>query len=576
MACAAQSAPADLDLSTWGTHTRATEASYVIGTPTTGSTPFLGWAPKDTRRIQRRDGTTPMYLTERAMTNRVRSTEIFTSGWLVGGATRPSTLYPSPDGVAQSGRVQVASAGEGLNMALSPVTVSLDWCASAFHRAPSGTSAYQHMIGGSTITAVGGTASTTWERREARRRPDNTFGQLAFWLDDGRAFPGAAGARDSVIFGAQLEQSPYVTSYIRSVIFDGVNGCDRAADALSGLISSVPAKMVSGAWAFTVAPVGDSAGMVRLASTQTLFSFAEDGSETVEFYITGGACYLRVVSGGVARVTSSALTFTEHQTLTVTIDSVAGTLIVAGASTGNGTSTGTAWTRTPGTTLYIGARADGSNHADAGIWCGAPAPAVSAAKRVAFTLGQSNMSVNGMQDRTASNIQIMHPDTKLIDGSMGGTSLAVDWAKVGGTQYAAALARWAAAVAADPTLTGYTPIVFWVQGESDAANSGYAAAYGANLAALKTNIETDIPQLVGARWIVGQLPSTTTHIYGANATTIGQVRTAQAAFVAGLGSLGALVDPSDLALEPGDLHFTAASTYIYAARMGAAARSIGA
>ena len=577
-------APAILDLATWGTFTRTTEGSYIIGAPTTGATPFIGWSPKNVRRIDRRTGS-PMLLTEGSRTNQVLSTEDFTrsgGAWTISGMTVNPTVYPHPDGAIRGNiRVQVASGTAGANYLINPVTPNLDWCASAWHRSPSGTANYEDLIGGGTVTACGSASlSTTWTRGQMLRLPDDAFGQLAYWVNDGRdwsAYGGvAAGARDSVTWGVQLEQASFPSSYMRTEEL-AYGAFTRAADVLSGPISTIPSKMVNGAWSFTVAPVGASSGMIRDAGTQTLFSFAEDGSETIEFYITGGACYLRVVSGGVAKVTSSALTFSADQVLAVSVDGAAGTLTISGATTGNGTSTGTAWTRTTGPNLYVGARADGSNHAFAGIWCtGATAASPSTSKRVVFTLGQSNMTQHAHHDRIAAWMQQYYPDTKLIDGSMGSTSLAVDWAKSGGTQYAAAVAIWNAAVAADPTLTGYTPVIIWIQGESDATNGTYATNYGTNLSALKTNLETDIPQLVGAKWAVGQLSTNTSTAFGASSTTIGQVRTAQANFVSGLGSQACIVDPSDLTFDaaPPNLHFDNDSIHTYAARIMTALRSI--
>lgn len=574
---------ADLDLSTWGTFTRTTEASYFIGAPTTGAAPFIGWAPKDVRRIDRRNAT-PRYLTEGQRTNALLSTEDMQrpgGAWTVGSNTPYTTLFPSPDGCSQKGRWTTGSGVSGVTHQHA-VTPSLDWVAYSWHRSPSGTTSYQNLLGGTVLHTSGSTSlGTTWTRADMWRLPDNAFGTLFMGINAGDNLSGsgglAAGARDAVTWGMQQEQASFPSSYIRTVDYN-YGAATRGQDILSGPIASIPAKMIDGEWTFTCAPVGASARMIRQNATQVLFSYATGSGEYVAFVIDGGAVKLRVVSGGATKVTTGALTFSADQELTVTLDGAAGSIVVSGATTGNGTTTGTAWTRTVGTTLYVGALDDGTLPAFAGLWCtGAPTPTWSSGKRVVFVLGQSNATTNGMHDRVHSQIQQLHPDCKLIDGSMGGTSLAVDWAS-GGAQYIAAVAKWNAAVTADATLTGYTPIVVWIHGESDAANGAYAAAYGTNLAALKTNLEASIPQLVGAKWLVGQLPSTTTLVYGATSTTIGQVRTAQASFVSGLGSQAAIVDPSDLAFGPSppDLHFSDASTHIYAARMGAAAESIGA
>lgn len=573
------------DLATWGTYVCPHEKFRITGTHDDGSTPSIAWSPKNRRPIDYRSGS-PMLRLSGQKTNVLLSSEAPLNraggGWSYPGGTLGTDVFPHPDGAIGAGRYQNAAWSTGANYIVNPVTSNLDWCASAYVRAPSGTKAAQFMIGGSTVTPAAEAAlTTTWRRLHADRLPDNAFGQLAFWFQDARDWTSYGGigaqALDAVYWGLQLEQASYASDPIRT---EGLGYGAETSDAtvLSGPIATIPSKMLNGSWSFLVAPMGPSGGMIRQNATQTLFSFAEDASERISFEISGGSLYLRVYSGGALKVSSNALTFSRDQVLTVAVDGASGSITVSGATSGNGTVSGTTWTRTPGSTLYVGALSDGTQHFDGGLWCaGAPAPTVSSSKFVVFTLGQSNMTQHAHMDRIVGWMQEYHPHTKLIDGSQGSTSLAVDWNKSGGTQYAAAVAAWNAAVAADPTLTTYTPIIVWVQGEADAANGTYASNYGTNLAALKTNLETDIPQLVGARWAVGQLSSNTTTGFGATSITIGQVRTAQASFVSGLGSLGCIVDPSDLTFDPSpaNLHFDNDSIHTYAARIVAALRGIG-
>jgi len=114
--------------------------------------------------------------------------------------------------------------------------------------------------------------------------------------------------------------------------------------------------MTNGGMQFDVAPIWSSSEGIAHATDKTLFSYAEDDSERIFFVVSGGSIYIRATSGGVTKVTSNALTFSAHQKLTVTVDGSAGTITVAGATTGNGTVTGTSWTRTTGPTIYIGNR----------------------------------------------------------------------------------------------------------------------------------------------------------------------------------------------------------------------------
>jgi hypothetical protein len=54
------------------------------------------------------------------------------------------------------------------------------------------------------------------------------------------------------------------------------------------------------------------------------------------------------IDGAANLVVSNALTFSRNQIITITTDSVAGSITISGATTGDGTLTDTAWTTTTG------------------------------------------------------------------------------------------------------------------------------------------------------------------------------------------------------------------------------------
>ena len=82
-------------------------------------------------------------------------------------------------------------------------------------------------------------------------------------------------------------------------------------------------------------------------------SIAEDG---------GGGVDIKLVNAGTDLAVES-ITFSRHTVMTITVDWVAGTLEVSGATTGNGidTDSATAWSSA---TLYVGSNSTTADHFD--------------------------------------------------------------------------------------------------------------------------------------------------------------------------------------------------------------------
>lgn len=556
-----------IDLSSWGTFARASVATFVDGAATSGSTQFVRDASINVRRFEDRgDGNGRMLLLEGSRKNQFTHSETFAS-WSAGSASITNDYGPAPDGTTTADRLQVASGGTGANFSLSGITPSIDWVGTLYRRSPTGTTSAQDLIGASSVWPSANAAlTTTYERAFCSALPSNSSTAVGMWVADGRdwsAYGGvAAGARDEITWGRQLEQASFASSYIRSA---AVGGTTRSADILSGPTSSVPSAMINGAFSFTIAPIFSSAGGIRHATDQCIFSFAEDDSERIFFVVSGGSIYIRVVSGGVTKVTSNALTFSAHQKLTVAIDAVAGSITVGNATTGNGTVTGTGWTRTTGATTYVGSRQGGSQPLFARL--GPYSTSFNTTKIVLLMLGQSNMQVNSITDKIWSEVQKHYPLAKKIEYCVGGTTLAVDWNKSGGAQYAGAVSTWNAAYAADPDLANCTPIIVWGQGETDASNNTYAAAYETNLAAFFTNFEGDIPFFAGCKKVIHKLwPNNGLEYPGSsnNAT----IRAAQVSYQAAHPTIVSLTETSDLTTYD-TIHFDDASTTTISQRDGA-------
>jgi hypothetical protein len=244
-------------------------------------------------------------------------------------------------------------------------------------------------------------------------------------------------------------------------------------------------------------------------------------------------------------VTSNALTFSAHQKLSIGINAAAGSITVGGATTGNGTVTGTPWTRTTGPTMYVGSRQGGTQPLYARI--GPVTPSQSSAKIVLFMLGESNMQGNSITAKILGRVQDYYPNAKKVECCIGGTTLYSDWAKVGGAAYASALAAWGAAIAEDPDLLNCTPIIIWGQGETDSYSAGWTAAYGTNLPALFVNIETDRPFFAGCKKIIHMLyPQCGMDPTAPDYTLCASIRSAETAYQAANPTLVATTETSDL------------------------------
>lgn len=342
-----------IDLSTFGTFTRSTAGTYLTGAPTDGSTAFIASASANVRRIENR-GDFGGLLLEGSRTNYRRYSRDPTQ-WSgePSGVTTTDNYANGPDGTLTACRTNSAS---GLN-SRSPagVSVSSPFCVSSWARATS-TSANNRLAleTGGTYVAQNATLTSTYSRMFVSNNPGfaTVYAYFDFADRTAKGYGGALSPTDFISDMFQLEVGAFPSSPIETTTAD----VTRGADILTATIASAPSWMIDGRWTFDVAPIFSSAEGVVHATDQCLFAYSDTDSERVFFVVSGGAIYIRVTSGGVTKVTSNALTFSAHQKLTVILDGAAGSISVSGATTGNGTVTGTSWTRSVGTTLYVGNR----------------------------------------------------------------------------------------------------------------------------------------------------------------------------------------------------------------------------
>jgi len=512
------------------------------------------------RRFEDRgDGNGPMLLLEGARSVAlINSRDPSAAGWDadLAGITTTVNYSASIDGNGSKAYRTLNAGGYWGKRPAAASTAGM--AASAWARARTGTTTTRLAVRGGFYGGYNAdtkTIGTTYTQFRAAV-PTTFDAYVGFW---DFYYGGVIAACDFVTDYFSLEIGAFPTS----AIITGSSLTDRAADLYDGAIESVPTAMVNGTFQFYIAPEFSDSEGVSHATDQCIFSFAEDDSERIFFVVSGGSIYIRVTSGGATKVTSNALTFSPHQRLTVTVNGSAGSITVAGATTGNGTVAGTSWTRTTGPTMYVGSRQSGSQPLFARL--GPLQTSPSTAKIVLFQMGQSNMNRNGIRTSILREVQKYYPNAKSVEYAVDGTTLYADWNKSGGAVYAAAVAAWNAAYTSDPNLAGYTPIIVWGQGESDASDATWTAAYSANLSAFFTNLESDIPFLAGCKKIIHRLLPTNAIDTSPGQTRNATIRTAQSDYYAAHPTLVGLTETSDLTTTDG-IHFDAASSNTIAVR----------
>lgn len=197
----------------------------------------------------------------------------------------------------------------------------------------------------STGIAIPYTPGATWVRYDAY----DTFTGLAndFISFDTRANtpnagnPALGATIDHLVWGVQLEA---VVTFPSSVIINNTgSSATRSADTLTlstaqytaAAIQSFPTR-----WA--VYPYFASSDLAD-GDSFTIASFGDANSQ-LRIRKASGSVKAEVVSGGSVVAASDALTFSRHQQLLITTRPAEGKIVTAGATTGDGTGVGTAWT----------------------------------------------------------------------------------------------------------------------------------------------------------------------------------------------------------------------------------------
>ncbi len=334
-----------LSLLTGGTFTRSSEASYLTGAPTDGSSAFLTWALANARRIEDQgDGLGPMLKMEGARTNLVvRSRDTLDASWTAGSADTPTyDVGGGPDALILADRDITVAANFGRYRQVPVVTAPALHATSVYLRRPPGSGAgtaqvnpydSQHRTGVFAITEL-------WSRVDLVTAPTNNPITYIPW--ESRAGGIATNiAMDYLCDLHQIEVGAFPSSAIRTINDPVI----RAADVLTYAVGEYPASFLTRGFRFTYAPDASSAEINTENVAQDLFRFGASGNRVT--FDVGGASNVRIaVEGagpGFPSITTGDLVFSRGQLLTIEIRPSSGEIVVSGATSGNGTTSGSAY-----------------------------------------------------------------------------------------------------------------------------------------------------------------------------------------------------------------------------------------
>lgn len=356
----AQSPPGvnlDLDLTTGGTFSRNLVAWYFTSAPNDGSgAGFQATVGPNVRRAvdTRGDGIPASLLMEKAATNYVLQSH--TTGVAPWGGGTGSISPANANGIDGTFSAGFADAlATNTSMLQTAPGPAGRVCASVWVRGRVAPQNAQITIAGNgfsvAVSAHGLAVTNTAFSR------NSTSGVAAvnsgLTVCDGADRTGVGGQtaqpQDLEVDMGQIEAGYYPTS----VIVTTGTSVTRPADLLSYPTGQFPAAFLTTGAVVSFAPDASSAD---IDSSGEVWRLIQNGAnDYIEMLGAGaGAVTIRIVCGGVVKGTLSGITFARYQKLVITGKPTAGTIMVSGASAGNGTNTvaGAAWAAAQ--TLYIG------------------------------------------------------------------------------------------------------------------------------------------------------------------------------------------------------------------------------
>lgn len=327
---------------------------YIAPPNTTGG--FLSWCYSSILREDKRDGLSGKFLIEHGSSNYCFYSNDFSQAtWTKTACSVTSTTGVSPDG--KSDCCTVAFAGAATNKIYRTVTglaASDDYCTSFWVRSTTGPNTvriYNKNKDGTVYLSSDIAISTTWTRIEDYRTWSAGAGVAEVGLQNG-----TAGSAHSIqLWGAQVEDGPIATSNIYSTTAAGFRGADRVKCSNQYNSFGMDKIFLEGDYNFTVTPNYSSNEAVTHGVLIYGTSYSDrNGVIFTPVWNVPHNRYEYTVSlrqDSVDKYALSGLTWSRNQDLKISVDMVAGTISVSGATSGDGTST----PGTPGFTTVYGA-----------------------------------------------------------------------------------------------------------------------------------------------------------------------------------------------------------------------------
>lgn len=356
-----------VDLFSVGTFTRSS-----IKHVQSGAESLVQVASGDRAIEDRGDGLGQMLLLEGSATSRARNSgpDSGGTGWTTASATVTFAAQDGPLGVgtaAQANLNAVSTArvvGTNTNLptdnfnvvfaiwlrgAVGGEVVRLTW------RDKTGTTFY---------SATEYTLTTTWQRYFVAFNA----GAGANTLQMGVANSAVSVVAKTVYFTcafldwgpvAQSVQAP--SSYIH---VPSTAQTTRAGDLLSLAVGTdCPTSVYTDGCSHTFVPDISSADLVATDANAQIRLLGVDNRNYLRFYVASGVVNMQLVQGNVGRALLTGVTWSRYQPMSYVCEPALGRLTLSGATTGNGTNTGTAnsgWGEAGATIMVVGASQTGS------------------------------------------------------------------------------------------------------------------------------------------------------------------------------------------------------------------------
>lgn len=326
-----------------GTYTRASNAWY----HTSAST--VVQVAANTIRMESFGDRSNMVAIERSHANQIiQSEDLGNAAWVASNCTVTTNTSTDPEGGSAADTLTVTASGSASTITQTTASTNGNFSEAVY--AMAGTTSQicsMTVTNGGTTVNLDFTPTASWERYRVRKTAGATPNQMIL-RPHAAASTGTAG--DNVImWGAYGENGTLYGSYVETVAATASTG----ADSLTYTSGNWDSRLATGRSEFYWSGNTDNTGMNL---TGAFFSF---GGANDEVHLTTTDT-IEVVAGGVQMVVSGALTWSANQIMFVRLNPAAGTITVSGATTGNGTTTGTPWAWPTAVTLRVGARTAGA------------------------------------------------------------------------------------------------------------------------------------------------------------------------------------------------------------------------